>query len=828
MINTFLKYSFISIFLYSLTAPPVFCQDFSLSGYILDQDNKVLPGVNIYIKDSETGVTTDNKGRYYFELVQGTYEVVYSMIGYKQQLLKITIDDKSIQRDVWLKEDLIHMEEVLVQHQKRDASYDYMAKAIEYRHQYKDEINEASMDVYIKAFVKTKTTQSKRDIRKEERKKKDTLSIDSILVDTSKLTPNMSFMESKSRLHFKIPDHFKEYRNAYKLYGNKDRLYFTRPSEAPFNFYKSLIKTNLSESMLISPLSPSAFLNYRFKLIGSYFENGQTIYQIKVKPKPFSNAVFSGNIEIIDSLWRIKSVQLSINKQLLNGYDFFEIKQHYKLIDDSTWVMDEQFFTYNEKYGRTHYEGQTFVKYANYELKPSFKSKFFNNELRVTSLEAYQRDSSYWNLNRPKKLTPKEQLFVNQKDSLKDLQTRKEFLDSLDESFNKLRWMNLLYHGQGIVNRSKLSRMYFSSLWDMVEPWEVGGVRIEFWYTYYKKLKDKRSYFFAPYLTYGIRNKNIRGSFYHSSLYNPMNRGWYDVSIGREIDFFNPDDAWVNRFKRSNFFEKDFFAASHYFEIFNGFYLYNNLEYATRNSIDHYVFGELINEVLPETDARSFYAYQAFNLITKLSYTPEQKFLREPYEKIILGSKYPRFTLTYKKGIPSILSSDVDFDFIDFSINQSFKIGVFGTSKYVLKSGRFLNTKKLEYIDYKFHQGADPYLFTNPMYTFQTLRETYTSTNWFFEAHYLHHFNGVFMNKFPLLRKLGFKTVAGTGLLYTLENDDYHAETFLGLERMFKILKNKFRIGLYYAIGTTNFETPRSELKFSLEHYNRRQRKWTF
>lgn len=807
----------------------VFGQFLQLSGYVQDADNKPMPGVNIYIKEEEAGTITDEKGRYFFELPQGTYEVVFSMVGYKQQVLQLTLDRENVQRNVWMQEDVVKMGEVLVQHKKRDASYEYIGNAIKSRNKYKNLPPYLSQDVYIKSFVKKSRDKTKKQQKWE--MEWDSLKIDSIQKDTAKRAANMVFMESNSRLHYKAPDQFKEIRNAYHSYGGEyelDRLYFSKPSDGSFNFYEGIIESEITSGFLHSPIGPSAFINYRYKLLGSRYENNRVIYKIQVKPRAASNSVFEGTIEIVDSLWLIKSVDLSIAKQALEQYDNFNIKQSYTQINDTLWVIDEQLFEYTEKWGKEHYKGRTHVYYSNFDANPAFNKKFFNNELRATTQDAYDRDSSYWQLTRPKELTPKEQQFVHQKDSLKELLTKESFLDSLDEDFNKIRLLNVVYHGQGYAKRSKLKRWYFSSLLGMIEPFGVGGGRISYWLSYYKRFENRKYIFVLPEINYGPRNNNLMGTIYASNLYSPFHRGWWGVRTGRASEFINEYDAFVNRFKRSNFYEKDFIDISHYRELFNGFFFLQNVNYASRRSVDHFQFGNNIERVFDVNDPVSFESYKAFDIELFFTYTPAQKYLREPNEKVILGSKYPKFGIGIQQGVPGLFGSSINYTELKILIAQSIKVGVFGSSKYRILSGKFLNTSDLKYIDSRFHQGSDPYVFTNPMLTFQTLRNTYATTDWFLDVHYMHHFNGVIMKKFPLIRKTRIKSVAGSAFLYTLENNQYHSEAFIGVERLFKIFKEKFRIGAYWAMGSTNFENIRGEYKMSVEFYSRKDRKWTY
>jgi hypothetical protein len=123
---------------------------------------------------------------------------------------------------------------------------------------------------------------------------------------------------------------------------------------------------------------------------------------------------------------------------------------------------------------------------------------------------------------------------------------------------------------------------------------------------------------------------------------------------------------------------------------------------------------------------------------------------------------------------------------------------------------------------------GDPFLFTSPMATFQLLDSTFTTFDWFIEAHYLHHFQGALINKIPFLIKSGIKEVAGASAMYCFDQNYQHAEVFFGLERVFRVWNDRFRLGVYYALSESNKYKPNHGIKFSVEYYNKRTNRWNF
>ena len=92
--------------------------------------------------------------------------------------------------------------------------------------------------------------------------------------------------------------------------------------------------------------------------------------------------------------------------------------------------------------------------------------------------------------------------------------------------------------------------------------------------------------------------------------------------------------------------------------------------------------------------------FDPFNAVyskVTLKYTPKQRYIREPKEKIILGSKWPTFYATWKKGYPTVLTSQVNFDYLEFGLEQVINMGILGNLHYNFKTGDFLNKKDLKH-----------------------------------------------------------------------------------------------------------------------------------
>jgi hypothetical protein len=211
-----------------------------------------------------------------------------------------------------------------------------------------------------------------------------------------------------------------------------------------------------------------------------------------------------------------------------------------------------------------------------------------------------------------------------------------------------------------------------------------------------------------------------------------------------------------------------------------------------------------------------------------VSYTPKQKYMREPYRKVVLGSKWPTFYAYYQRGIPRLFGSDVDHEYGILGMYQSFQLGTIGTSAYHFKAGKFLSSKNLKEADFKYQRRSTPLWFSNPLYSYQNQDSSLPSKEYYLEAHFVHHDNGAIINKIPFMKKTGIGLVFGSSLLYVAEYNYQYGEIFAGIERNFKFSKRRLRIGVYGVASDGNKIDPRVTYKVSFAILDDRNMKWNF
>ncbi|MEJ7644949.1 MAG: SusC/RagA family TonB-linked outer membrane protein [Chryseolinea sp.] len=93
------------------SALPLLQAEITVSGKVTDNTGEVLPGVNILVKGTANGTTTDTNGDYSLSVPDGTGTLVFSFIGYTSQ--EVSVDNRT-SINVTLLPDVISLSEVVV------------------------------------------------------------------------------------------------------------------------------------------------------------------------------------------------------------------------------------------------------------------------------------------------------------------------------------------------------------------------------------------------------------------------------------------------------------------------------------------------------------------------------------------------------------------------------------------------------------------------------------------------------------------------------------------------------------------------------------------
>ena len=85
-----------------------------IKGTITDDLGNSLPGASIFIKEIQTGATTNSEGFYEIGLKNGTYTVAFQTLGFLSQEHEIKISDNWLNLDIKMKPIEFQLKEVRI------------------------------------------------------------------------------------------------------------------------------------------------------------------------------------------------------------------------------------------------------------------------------------------------------------------------------------------------------------------------------------------------------------------------------------------------------------------------------------------------------------------------------------------------------------------------------------------------------------------------------------------------------------------------------------------------------------------------------------------
>lgn len=780
-----------------------------ITGKITDEHAQPLPFVSVYLEGTTQGTTSNIEGDYKLELAPGTYRLVYRMIGYRQQVEEIRLGQETVRRDIRLLPESYKLKEVTINAAAEDPAYAIIRQAQAKRSYYQDEVKAFRCESYVKSTQRL-TSYPKRFFGQP--------------VDIGPLVDSASgimyLSESVSKIAYRQPGGVKEEMLSSIVSGDPRAYSFNRGADLQrINFYSALLDFGgLVPRGIVSPIAPSAMLFYRFKLEGTFVENGQLINKISVIPRRPNDPVFTGDIFIVENSWRIHSADLYITRaQQMEFVDTFRVRQNYLPVGQDLWMPFNNTINFSFSFLGFVGRGQILGIFSNYQLQPEFAEKEFNNEVLKVNADANKKDSVYWAETRPVPLTDDERHDYVRRDSVRQVVESKPYLDSIDRKNNKFKFNSILTS----YNHSNSWKHRFWSIhspietisFNTVEGWN-GTLRATI--SKEKSRDDAREWKLEGNLRYGLSNTHWNPSIHFYNLYNTKSQSSIHVYGGSEVLQFNRSNpitpltnALYSLYARKNYmkiFQQQYLRLEHRSEITNGFAAGIFLEYAhrepLRNTTD-YAFKLAGKErkytsndpLHPASDESAFPANDLLEVTLRTRFIFGQEYITRPEGKYIIGSDLPILRLQYRKAVP-LDDLSPDFDEWRASLEDDMRFGLLGRFEYLVAAGDFLNSKRLYLMDARHFNGNKTWFSPFRISDFMNLEYyAFSTTGFYVEGHAEHHFGGFLLNKIPLIRKLKLNEVAS---FHYLHNDlvDQYVELGLGVEKL-----NLFRFQVYTSIA---------------------------
>lgn len=779
-------------------------QKIRISGTVRDENQHPLAYAGVYVPGTGMGTSTNASGEYFLEVSPGEYTVACRYLGYELQQKKVTVQQASIVLDFAMLPTSMKISEVVI-HGGTDPAYAIIKKAIRKRSFYNSQVKAYTCQVYIKGLMKMKDAPA-RFLGKK-------IDYGEDGIDTAH--SGIFFLsESLSKINAEEPNHFKQEVISSRQSGGG--LGFDFP--VIINFYDNNISIGtrqLTPRGYVSPIAENALHYYEYHLEGTFTEDGHTVNKIKVIPRRKHEPLFSGYINIMDSSWRIHSLDLlATQQQQLQLIDSLDIRQIHAPVTDSIWRIRNQSLEFKLNQFGFHLKGTFINVYSDYNLHPHFPTGFFDSKIiMLYDSLADKRSFQYWDSTRPVPLDTEEFNNFKYKDSLatsrKDSLQSKRYLDSIRNRQKLPNLGDIFWSG---YNRKQYKPTGFSFNWvpllRRISYNTVEGIVTQAEVNFRSSRPSGAYWSISPTLRYGWNNQHFNA--YVNGLYltkPQFGTGW-QLSGGKRVSQFNPDNpisplanSLYTLLAKENYmkiYENYFVHAGVFRQYINGFGWHAGLTYEDRiplnNTTDFSLIKNKDKTFLPnhpyELASMPFTRHQALIASIAFNYQPGQQYIQYPNMKMPVGSNAPTFGIGYTKGIQDLFGSDVNYDKWYANIRDDINLKLKGTLKYKVQIGGFLNRKNVSIPDLIHFNGNQTFYNIKYMNSFQ-LAPYYQYSNdapLYSTLNLEYHLNGLLTNKVPLFNRLHWNLVVGSNAFYVNQNKNY-IEAFAGLENIFKIFR---------------------------------------
>ena len=308
-----MKY-FLPFLILSILSPLLTLSQNVIKGHIKNQENKPLPYATIYIQELHTGTVSNEDGYYEYKLQPGTYHLKFQFLGYKSENKTINIGNDEQILNIRLLNQSIDLKEVNIVATTEDPAYSIMRKVVAKSNFHLMQLESYKAKVYIKGFFKVDVPKIIYKLAKSE-------GLDTVEVHTS---------ETYSELEY-------EYPNTYR-----QKVISARSNESDSNGVD--INQYINSSFYTFFTKP-VFSLYRFRLEGSFVDQGFEIYKIKIFPRSKGPGLYTGYIYIIKDLWALHSLNVNV---IEFGFKY-NIEQIYAPIRENVWLPISHNFDINGK-----------------------------------------------------------------------------------------------------------------------------------------------------------------------------------------------------------------------------------------------------------------------------------------------------------------------------------------------------------------------------------------------------------------------------------------------------------------------------------------------
>ena len=754
-----------------------------VSGIVLDNSNQPIPYANIVFKGSNTGVVSNEDGRFYIESPNNYSELIVSFVGFPDKIVKlpklVNFDFKVILTEGnTLKEVKIFAGKTS---KKSNPALDILRKIWERRrknglkmfkqYQYeKYEKVEFDMNTIDSAFMKSKIFKGMEFVFKN--------------VDTSRVTGKtyLPIFINESLTDFygdnenkRSKEILKANKNSGLGSGNGVNM-FIKDLYNDYDIYDNYL--NLFDKSFTSPLSKTGIDVYNYVLADTAVIDNKLCYNIVFYPRRKNELTFKGDFWVNDTTFAIKKITMAITKSAnINWVKEIYLEQEYEVLNDSVFLPTRDYmmsdFALRKKEESKGVYGKRTTLYRNFKFNEKKPDKFYKDEINYIDNAVYARSDDYWDENRFEKLNKDERKIYAMIDTLKTVKRFKQ-LYSL---------VSIL--GSGYIEIPKWHLDYgpiFST---------VGFNEVEGW-----RLRAGGRTYFGPndlwriqgYTAYGFEDNKFKYGISGKWMIDKKNRIILSGGNRRDVEQIGASLTSTNDVLGRSYASSGLFTTGANGKLtsinlttlaaeiepiknvtFQLGFSYRTLESASDTfKLDYFTDATLTNTKSKVTQSE---------LNVQIEMTPNKKTIGYGVERRDIDSPFSRIFINYGQGFKGFINSDFDYQKIQIYYKQPVVIGAIGRSNFTIELGKTFGQVPLGLMSVV--PGNQTLFIIDNTFSnlnfYEFVADQYATLQW------EHNFQGKIFARIPYLRKLNLREIIGVRGVYGTVSDENVAINASGL-----------------------------------------------
>jgi len=762
-----------------------------IRGKVIDASTKEpVAYVNVSFKGTGVGTITSEIGEFFIETRTAKDSLSVSFVGYTPQQVKIR---KGVYQEVKieLEPESIELAGVVVKPGESQST-----RIIRNIIKNKDKNNPNNLSYYCKSYNKVQVDLNNIDDDIKSRKIFNQFKFIWNYVDTNAITGKtylpIFITESLSDYYYQAnPKIEKEIIKATKISGvnNESVAQFTGKVYQNINIYDNYI--NIFDQGLISPIANAGMLYYRYMLVDSMFVGNRWCYQITFKPKRKMEPTFNGDFWVNDSTWAIVKAQIRLSEMVnLNFVNDLVATAEFTPLNDTLWFPKNMslFVDFNLTDRTTGFFGHKTTSYDSVVLNPEMPKEVVEMPINVQVKEgALNQEATYWEQSRPFELTEKEQGIYTMVDSVQQVPMYKTFIDIINMFVN-------YYYVIGYIEVGPYYKTYSFN--------EIEGNR--FRVSGRTSNKFSKKWMISTFAAYGDKDERFKWGLGSLYMLNKNPREAINVEYKKDVEqlgqspYALTEDNIMTSFLRRN--------PNYKLTLVREFSSYYQKEWFTGLSNTLTVNHKIIypTQYIPfvtvsNNDSLSSITTASVTLNTR--WIKNEGFVAGEFERVSLGSNWPEINLNITKGFKGVFGGDVDYWKVHLNYYHKFNINPFGYARLIVDAGKLFG--EIPYPLLQLHEGNETYAFDR--YAFNMMNYYEFASDQYASLYYEHHFQGFFLNRFPLIRRLKWReVVSGKFLIGTISDKNRQVLQFpeglgdvskpymefsAGVENIFKVIR---------------------------------------